>query len=235
MAQFTRRGHVRSTPSGGSTWVSAHDVSRTDWDRYGREQREELKIGRALTSRFVRPNATCPVCGASVFFFQNEHGSRVYFDELGPPWPKHPCTSGDAAAHRAECPKSTTQTAPVLRSAQEIWRVQQTFPGLKTTLEGKFLAEHRKKNWPAYVVLKKIRGANNLYVILRQLEDRSKLKFLLITVDQLSLSEGNIAFLEGKKVSFFDSEKFEPTQIEVGVIRSNTEFLMRLADDPGVA
>lgn len=38
------------------------------------------------------PNAKCPVCGAEVFFYQNEFGSRVFFDELGVPWSKHPCT-----------------------------------------------------------------------------------------------------------------------------------------------
>lgn len=37
-------------------------------------------------------NAACPVCGAPVFFFSNENGSKVFFDSLGPPWPKHPCT-----------------------------------------------------------------------------------------------------------------------------------------------
>jgi hypothetical protein len=41
---------------------------------------------------FVNPNAKCPVCGASVFFYQSPYGGRVFFDELGPPWPKHPCT-----------------------------------------------------------------------------------------------------------------------------------------------
>jgi len=41
---------------------------------------------------FVTPNAHCPVCGAEVFFYQSESGSRVFFDELGPPWSKHPCT-----------------------------------------------------------------------------------------------------------------------------------------------
>ena len=41
---------------------------------------------------FVSPNATCPVCKASVFFYSNANGSRVFFDQLGPPWPKHPCT-----------------------------------------------------------------------------------------------------------------------------------------------
>jgi hypothetical protein len=32
------------------------------------------------------------VCNAPVFFYANAAGSRVYFDDLGPPWPKHPCT-----------------------------------------------------------------------------------------------------------------------------------------------
>lgn len=38
------------------------------------------------------PNALCPVCGEKVFFYQNNNGSRVFFDSLGKPWPKHPCT-----------------------------------------------------------------------------------------------------------------------------------------------
>lgn len=41
---------------------------------------------------YVNPNASCPVCGAAVFFYQSAGGGRVFFDELGPPWPKHPCT-----------------------------------------------------------------------------------------------------------------------------------------------
>ena len=49
------------------------------------------RIGRTYSS-YVNPNATCPVCGCSVFFYQSPDGGRVFFDELGPPWPKHPCT-----------------------------------------------------------------------------------------------------------------------------------------------
>ncbi len=41
---------------------------------------------------YTNPNAKCPVCGAAVFFYQSPYGGRVFFDELGPPWPKHPCT-----------------------------------------------------------------------------------------------------------------------------------------------
>lgn len=52
-------------------------------------------INRAYES-FVHPNAICPVCGSSVFFYQSPHGGRVFFDELGPPWPKHPCTNNQS-------------------------------------------------------------------------------------------------------------------------------------------
>lgn len=41
---------------------------------------------------YVIPNAHCPVCGAEVFYYQSPYGGKVYFDELGPPWPKHSCT-----------------------------------------------------------------------------------------------------------------------------------------------
>lgn len=46
---------------------------------------------------FTDPNALCPVCGASVFYYQNRSGSRVFFDDLRWPWPKHPCTDNPAA------------------------------------------------------------------------------------------------------------------------------------------
>jgi hypothetical protein len=47
---------------------------------------------RSISGCYVNPNAKCPVCGDAVYFYANQHGSRVFFDDLGPPWPKHPCT-----------------------------------------------------------------------------------------------------------------------------------------------
>lgn len=45
-----------------------------------------------LSGSWVEPNASCPVCGQRVYFLQPKSGGKVYFDELGPPWPKHICT-----------------------------------------------------------------------------------------------------------------------------------------------
>ena len=66
---------------------------------YGRNSLSILPISESahgtpitLFASFTDPNATCPVCGARVFYYESPYGGRVFFDELGPPWPKHPCT-----------------------------------------------------------------------------------------------------------------------------------------------
>lgn len=33
----------------------------------------------------------CFYCGQSVFFYENDDGSSVFFEELGGDWPKHVC------------------------------------------------------------------------------------------------------------------------------------------------
>jgi hypothetical protein len=62
-------------------------------------------------SCFVRPNAHCPVCGATVFYYCNSYGSSVYFDELGPPWPKHFCTDNPPNRNNSVIELSTLSNA----------------------------------------------------------------------------------------------------------------------------
>src|SRR4051812_23230577 len=33
----------------------------------------------------------CKYCGQHVFYFSCDHGCKVIFDSLGPPWPEHKC------------------------------------------------------------------------------------------------------------------------------------------------
>jgi hypothetical protein len=46
---------------------------------------------------YVNPNAYCPVCGKRVYYYRSPEGGRVFFDDLGWPWPKHKCTDTRAA------------------------------------------------------------------------------------------------------------------------------------------
>ena len=110
MTSYNRRGHFRRGPNGQQVWVSGHTVNRSGSPSYGSfapykpSPQVSVRPGESLSpittpttslpksASFMRPNTACPVCGALVYFYANEFGSRVYFDEIGPPWPKHPCT-----------------------------------------------------------------------------------------------------------------------------------------------
>jgi hypothetical protein len=45
-----------------------------------------------LERAVIKPNAKCPECNDDDFYYENEFGSRVFFDTLAPDWDKHPCT-----------------------------------------------------------------------------------------------------------------------------------------------
>lgn len=106
MGTYHRRGHYRRGANGSVHWVSGHNVTRgrrspanpAYWQARPRPVSARAATPSCPPRPILSPNARCPVCGAWVYFYANEHGSRVYFDELGPPWPKHPCVVGGQPA-----------------------------------------------------------------------------------------------------------------------------------------
>lgn len=58
------------------------------------------KDSRGTVESYVNPNAHCPVCGKLVYFYRSPYDGRVFFDELGWPWPKHGCTDNGSAPRR---------------------------------------------------------------------------------------------------------------------------------------
>lgn len=99
------KGHAgQSSFAGLGAYDSAYTTRDTRW--------WVPSLTTAYTS-YVNPNASCPVCGAPVFFYQSPNGGRVFFDELGPPWPKHPCTDNSSRpAPRLSVGASQPSTAP---------------------------------------------------------------------------------------------------------------------------
>jgi|GEM_PF-5364269 len=51
-----------------------------------------LKATEAFNKGKIYP-IICRQCNASVFYYENDNGSKVFFDRLGEPWPKHLCNS----------------------------------------------------------------------------------------------------------------------------------------------
>lgn len=86
-----RRKHNRTNKNGTTFVVREHELNL---GLSGREFRLTWRRGQAHINGSVTYQTTCPQCRSAVFFYRNEHGSRVFFDALGAPWPKHGCTHG---------------------------------------------------------------------------------------------------------------------------------------------
>jgi hypothetical protein len=108
----------------GSNWYSRREHLEVDHEA---AQRTVAQSGanRSYAACFVVPNATCRYCNASVFYYENEYGSKVFFDELGWPWPKHSCPGNPhnvefETVDRTPRPRAIEDVLAIARAAQQI-------------------------------------------------------------------------------------------------------------------
>ncbi|GHF12551.1 hypothetical protein GCM10017044_03140 [Kordiimonas sediminis] len=85
---------------------------------------------------FVNPNASCPVCKAPVFYYENSHGGKVFFDELGPPWPKHYCTEDNTPSRSTRNKK--TAWSPFLHPTVGGKVIRKGFASIEGSYKGKW-------------------------------------------------------------------------------------------------
>ncbi|WP_091106580.1 DUF1707 domain-containing protein [Micromonospora citrea] len=142
---------------------------------------------------WISPNASCPVCGAAVYFYANEHGSRVFFDELGPPWPKHPCTDNPAL----HATTAGGRQAPSIRDLGVARRP----------------SDMRDRAWKAYAVKGIAIEDGRSSIALQPLNGAGR--GLSWTVSRpLSLRADDIVFVRAQQMSYFDADACEPAIVE---------------------
>lgn len=102
------------TGGGGGGWHNSAESGTPRSAEPGRWGRYEA----ARFESYTIPNARCPVCHAKVFFYQSEHGGRVFFDPpLGPPWPKHPCTDNRTSGSAGFSQKRESTSSKTIASS----------------------------------------------------------------------------------------------------------------------
>jgi hypothetical protein len=106
------------------------------WVEREAETGQRFIFGWVEYPSYVNPNAACPRCGKSVYFYQSPLGGRVYFNNLGPPWPKH-------GPSPWECPDKIVP----LEEHQEISQTTEISPS--TTAP-----EWQKHGWNPFLLMK---------------------------------------------------------------------------------
>lgn len=102
-----RKAHYRTNKYGTTYFVAEHDFNRSI--------RLIWRGGRAYVGRSQIWKMKCLHCGKAVFFYRNDQGSRVFFDEIGHPWPKHGCMDRKGKLQRVPM----SETEPVIRDRSE--------------------------------------------------------------------------------------------------------------------
>jgi len=100
-----RRGHNRTNKYGTTFWVREHDFSASNGnlqvDRGPDLWSSRQEYLHNVVQSEVKP-VTCWFCGQTIFFYSNQFGSKVFFDRLGKPWPKHSCEFWDSRIESGE-------------------------------------------------------------------------------------------------------------------------------------
>ena len=186
----------------------SHRTTSEDFDRSFAERRlKECGATTSWSTCFVNPNARCPDCGAIVFFYQNDRGGRVYFDELGWPWPKHPCT--DNTRGRASNMENYRPIAARARGA-----VVEILEAAKLTgfdPNAAFRSRFGQSPWDLLVIERVARlGFENMIEARSISPSLDDTIFISFTSAKFVPSVGNYVSFDGRAISVLDRESFEP-------------------------
>lgn len=222
---YTRSEHYRTNAYGTTFRVREHTVRRDHWNVewiaqfYGSpayraaDLLRRRSVGRGAQGCFVNPNAKCPVCGVPVFFYANSFGSRVYFDDLGPPWPKHPCTDYP----RARRPLVHDTWRPITRrksgDIQELIDAGNTLGFLKN----KQFGVRARSDWSLIVVEEAARSGERTDVkgSLIDSRDGTRIQFYCFSVDPL-FEPGDLISVAGSEFSFVSKETLVEVRFRIG-------------------
>ena len=238
MTVYWRDGFWRMGSNGTYHEVAGHWVSRDEWDRsssgpddyrnYYIEQLREARVNRNPTAALVNPNAECPVCAQPVFFFQNQFGSRVYFDDLGPPWPKHPCTDHVAKALPVE-EKSFDVISPPLRAKQDIREIARWLRYAEIDLESEFSTKYGLGRWTPWIVKGRFRGGRNVLLVLESADQStSKRLFMMQKHVRRCFSVGVIVYQHRNWLMCFDLELMKHEELEFQRLSGASAFVDQL-------
>ena len=224
MTQFWRSGFWRTSSNGNLHEVSGHWVERVEWDRSGQfgqqthagdEALRNLRADRSATSSFTNPNADCPVCGAAVFFYQNNFGSRVYFDELGPPWPKHPCTDQPFNSG-INVTENFVQIGPEPRDRDQWSYINNWMKYTPRDPKREFWEKYGTSQWNTFEVSARLNLKPEQVLVLTRLDALSTKK-LYVSGKRFpkALSVHDVVFEYKSWVSFLDPASLTPVEMEV--------------------
>lgn len=148
-----------------------------------------------------------------MFYYANASGSRVYFDDLGPPWPKHPCTDN---------PRRPIPLLPI-QGSQLTRRKKGEVKELLSAASTAGLASYRpfgqryEGEWTLVVIVSVNRHGQENIVEGEFLDSETNELFRFICYSEMPLFEvGDFISVNGIQISFVDRAALVPVVFMAG-------------------
>jgi hypothetical protein len=178
-----------------------------------------------FTSCFVNPNARCPICGQAVYFYANSYGSRVYFDELGPPWPKHGCTDNPRTTGTGKF------SGPTRRSKSEISEIINSDREAGTNYAGS--RSKSTSDWILHVVVEAVFENGTLWVATESISTSDRIrKNFSVRCSEMILDEGDLVSVGDDIFSFIRRDTLEDIEVTDDQVVSMFKTAEEPAPDP---
>jgi len=159
------------------------------------------------------------VCGEEVWYYQNEFGSRVFFDEIGWPWPKHPCTDNVARAR-----VDTSWKSPHTRSLEGILEIARAAQEIGFDPAVKFRFRFGESPWDLLSVIMTIRrGFENVIKAKSIVPFLNEPIFVTFVSAKITPAEGEYFGFNGEEVSILEPDTLEPKRLKARLI-TEAEF-----------
>jgi hypothetical protein len=151
------------------------------------------------------------VCRQQVYYYANANGSRVYFDQLGHPWPKHPCTDNGREP-------SVPNIQPKMFDAdkrRKLILAAQISGLIKTSLV--VTTRQKQAEWNPVAATAVTKGEFFTKVTAEFLLTTQALQQITFWVSarEASLSVGDLFSLRGSEISFFDKSTHQVRRVSV--------------------
>ena len=144
-----------------------------------------------------------------MYFYANEHGSRVFFDHLGPPWPKHPCTD----IPRNYVPKDRSPQ----RRARGVVQDLISAANIVGLFDNKVFGRRAPDEWTVLVILSVGRIGDENTVAAEYLDSRDGETTTFACRSELPIFDaGDFINMRGDEISFVHRVALRPVFFRIG-------------------
>ena len=159
---------------------------------------------------FVVPNATCRYCGRKVFYYENEHGSKVFFNELGWPWPKHSCPGNPYNSDFAASSK-----VPRARTLESILEIARAARQIDFDPASKFRFAFGDSPWDLLSVIDLARRGFENFIKARSISPYlDEPVFITFVSAKIAPAIGDFFGFNGEEVSLLEADTLQPKRLK---------------------